>query len=194
MARDYYQVLGIPKTASDKDIRSAFRKLARKFHPDVNPGDKSAEPNSRRSTRPTKSSEIQRSARSTTNSVPIGSTPTSTRVQTFPVVTLRLEGRASTRRHGAGRERPGPMMPDQALAKGHLRAFSRPFSAAAAREAHPVNVLPAGAKTLSLPSKYPWKRSSAGPRDSCSLTTKAAGPDASRSAYLQVSAPDRESA
>jgi DnaJ-class molecular chaperone len=41
--RDYYAVLGIPRTASDKDIKTAYRKLARKHHPDVNPGDKSAE-------------------------------------------------------------------------------------------------------------------------------------------------------
>ena len=41
--RDYYEVLGVPRTASQKDIQGAFRKLARKLHPDVNPGDKDAE-------------------------------------------------------------------------------------------------------------------------------------------------------
>jgi DnaJ-class molecular chaperone len=41
--RDPYSVLGVPKTASDDDIRKAFRKLAKKHHPDLNPGDKSAE-------------------------------------------------------------------------------------------------------------------------------------------------------
>jgi len=41
--KDYYATLGVPKTASEKDIKQAFRKLARKHHPDVNPGDKSAE-------------------------------------------------------------------------------------------------------------------------------------------------------
>ena len=41
--KDYYQTLGLGKTASDKEIKQAYRKLARKFHPDVNPGDKSAE-------------------------------------------------------------------------------------------------------------------------------------------------------
>ena len=41
--KDYYAVLGVPKTASEKEIKQAFRKLARKHHPDVNPGDKQAE-------------------------------------------------------------------------------------------------------------------------------------------------------
>jgi molecular chaperone DnaJ len=41
--KDYYATLGVKKTASPDDIRKAFRKLARKYHPDVNPGDKKAE-------------------------------------------------------------------------------------------------------------------------------------------------------
>lgn len=43
MADDYYQILEVPRTASAEDIKKSFRKLARKYHPDVNPGNKSAE-------------------------------------------------------------------------------------------------------------------------------------------------------
>src|SRR5260221_1755412 len=41
--KDYYSTLGVAKTATEKEIKQAFRKMARKHHPDVNPGDKSAE-------------------------------------------------------------------------------------------------------------------------------------------------------
>src|SRR6185503_7729865 len=41
--KDYYKILGVPKTATAKDIKAAYRKLARKYHPDVNKGDAKAE-------------------------------------------------------------------------------------------------------------------------------------------------------
>ena len=60
MAQDYYKTLGVGKTATEQEIKKAFRKLAQKYHPDKNPDDKDAEEDDRpdriaplRKTRPT---------------------------------------------------------------------------------------------------------------------------------------------
>ena len=41
--KDPYETLGVDRSASDKEIKAAFKKLARKFHPDLHPGDRNAE-------------------------------------------------------------------------------------------------------------------------------------------------------
>ena len=43
MAGNFYDILGVKRDATDKDIKQAYRRMARKYHPDVNPGNKSAE-------------------------------------------------------------------------------------------------------------------------------------------------------
>ena len=70
--KDYYSTLGVAKTATEKEIKQAFRKLARKHHPDVNPGDKAAEGRFKEINKAYEVLGDPPSARSTTSSAPTG--------------------------------------------------------------------------------------------------------------------------
>ena len=52
---DYYAILGVPRNAKEPEIKKAYRRMARKNHPDVNPGDKSAEERLKKYRKPTMS-------------------------------------------------------------------------------------------------------------------------------------------
>ena len=79
--KDYYATLGVAKTATDKELKQAYRKLARKHHPDVNPGDKSAEARFKEDQRGLRGSlgDPGEAAENATSSAPTGARTTSRR-------------------------------------------------------------------------------------------------------------------
>ena len=101
--RDYYQILGVPRSATPAEIKKAYRKLARQHHPDRNPGDASAEKRFKDSTRPTPSCPIPPSARSTTRSARTGSSTSAPGAAARPVTRSARAARspASAGRAGA---------------------------------------------------------------------------------------------
>ena len=66
--KDFYRTLGVDKSNSPDEIKRAYRKLARQYHPDANPGDQSKARGSRKSPRPTRCCRTRSDARSTTRS------------------------------------------------------------------------------------------------------------------------------
>ena len=72
---DYYKLLGIDKAATPKDIKNAYRKLARKFHPDLNPNDKDAKKNFQQINEANEVLSDPEKRRSTINMVKIGNMP-----------------------------------------------------------------------------------------------------------------------
>ena len=63
--RDYYDVLGVNKSASPEELKSAYRKLAVKYHPDKNPGDSKAEENLKKPARLTEYFQIKKKSKTT---------------------------------------------------------------------------------------------------------------------------------
>ena len=140
--RDPYDVLGVAKSASAKEIKSAFRKLAKKHHPDQNPNDPKAKDNLPRPTRPMKFSATKRPGR---HSIAARSTTTASqafqgfegfaRTPARRAIRLRRFGKAAQARAARNSNSAPRAAPIRSAARA--KTFSASFSATRGRGAAP---------------------------------------------------------